>query len=68
MSIREQFRGDAHDNLVVKPIDPELPHRFVEQAVGRAGTCHFCGRFRASPYHGADARQKTVELREGHTA
>lgn len=66
MSIREAFRGDARANVVVKPIDPERPHRFVEQAVGRAEACYFCGRFRASDYHAEGARQKTVEMREGH--
>ncbi len=65
MRLTEQFRGEHRDRFVVKPIDPERAHRFVEQAVGRAGTCVFCGRSAASDYHDPDARQYTVDVREG---
>jgi len=65
VSIREQFRGAARDRYVVKPIDPSLPHRFVEQPVGRAGTCVFCAGRRGNPLHDPDARQNTVDIRDG---
>lgn len=64
MSVREEFRGNYRDRVVIKPIDPERPHRFVEVEVGRKGTCVICWRRKRSDYHDDAARQHTVAFRD----
>jgi len=60
---REQYSGDKGE-WVVKPIDPNRPHRYVEKDIGRKGTCVICDRRKVSDWHDDAAKQHTVEFRD----
>lgn len=62
-SIQPQFRGDARDTMIVRPIDPSAPHRFKEGDVGAARACAICAAWRGSSIHDDAARQMTVDER-----
>ena len=64
--LREQYRGEDKAEWVVKPIDPSLPHRFVETDIGRKNTCVICGCKKVCRHdiHSDTAKQHTVTFRD----